>query len=195
MTAVVSASLVGAEKAIANFGELKRAVQNRVLRKAVRAGSAPCVRAAKRGGTFNDVTGVLRKSATVKIQTFSSGITSAIIGPKNKVSSAVDLGSHNFKKKNRSVSRNPALYAHLVELGHRIAIGQSGRSQKNFVLKRRGVDWVKAGKSTGSSGGFVAPRPFMLNAFNASKSQQLSALTSKFEAEVIAEAAKLNSNG
>jgi len=191
VTIRMTASLAGMETAIANFEAMKRGVRGRVLRKAVRAGAAPGVRAAKNAGTFEDDTGVLRRSATSKIKTYPSGITTAIIGPRNKV---VDRYS---KSKNRTVRRNPNNYAHLVELGHRVAVNPAtGRSQKDFVLLRRGQFALKPGKSLAvAKKTDVSPRPFMRNAFNQSRHQQLSALKDKFAAEIIAEAAKLNTNG
>lgn len=187
----VTTSVTGIDKAIANFEELKRGVRNRVLRKAVRAGCAPGVRAAKSAsGQFDDDTGTLRKSFTTKVKTFSSGITTGIIGPRNRT---VDAFS---KTKKRTVRRNPNNYAHLIELGHRIAVSKvTSISTKDHVLIRRNKIAIATGKIEAKDAGQVAPRPFLLNSFNASKAQQLSELTSKLSGEIAVEVARLSTNG
>ena len=68
---------------------------------------------------------------------------------------------------------NPFFIAHLVEFGHRIAIGRSGGSEKNvaFARLRLGVLKLGKGKTAAWTGGFVRARPFLRPAVDGNKNE------------------------
>lgn len=182
----VTAEITGLNEAIAKFEQLKRGTQNKYVRKAVRAGVGPQLKAARSAGSFRDDTGVLRRSLTTKIKTYGSGITSGVVGPRRQTIEAFS------RTKGKTVKRNPNNYAHLVEFGHRIALEKAGGgSRKDFALKRlTGKQKGKLGKgqTEGVSGGRVAARPFLAPAFNQSKEPALAAFGAKFVTELMADA-------
>jgi hypothetical protein len=58
--------------------------------------------------------------------------------------------------------RVPAEYAHLVELGHRIAVSSRTRaSMRDVVLLRRNKKFLRPGKTMAVNAGYVQGRPFM----------------------------------
>ncbi len=171
MTSAFSSTLTGVESAVASFAGLRQSVKNRVVRRSVTAGTRPAVKAVKAelSGRLND-TGTLRKNIGSKVVTYSSGVVSGIVGPK-----ALDTSVVAWSKSKRTfVRRNPKNYAHLLELGHRVAVhAKKGFSVKDHVLLRRNGRQIGLGKSFASTSGFVYVRPFMAPAFHKSKFAQL----------------------
>lgn len=186
MTIKITATLEGIEQAIAKFETLKRGTQNKYVRKAVRAGVGPQVKAARSNATFRDDTGVLRRSLTSKISTYPSGVSSGVVGPRKQTREAFS------RSKKKTVKRNPNNYAHLVEFGHRIALDRAGgRSRKDYALRRitgKQKGRLAAGKSDAMSGGYVAARPFLGPAFEQSKDPATDAFKVKFVTELMADA-------
>ena len=92
-----------------NLALLKKAIQRRVLRKAVTAASKPVLAAAKAKAPRE--TDLLLKSLGRKTKTYrSSGVAVAIVGPREGFGREVEV--------NGEVQiQDPIFYAHLVELG------------------------------------------------------------------------------
>lgn len=123
----------------ANLAKLGAAMQGRIMRKALRAGSAVVIRKARALAPKD--TGTLRKSIGVKIKTYankqdfggklrnvSTGRTVAIIGPRVGIEGiASRSGQLNADKtyklatgaSGKVIVRVPTRYAHLVEKGTR----------------------------------------------------------------------------
>jgi hypothetical protein len=111
-------------------------------------------------------TGQLKKSLGVrKIQTYKAeGKVIMFLGPRGKFA----IIHPKTKKKH-----DPFYIAHLVEFGHRIAIGRSRGSEKNvaFARLRRGVLKLGKGKTAAWTGGFVTGKPFLRPAVDANKNE------------------------
>ena len=76
----VGGKLEGEEQLRANLSQLKTAVQKRVLRKAVRAGTLPLRKAFREA--VPKVSGTAKKAVSVKIATSKKGRVSGVVGPK-----------------------------------------------------------------------------------------------------------------
>jgi hypothetical protein len=110
-------------------------------------------------------TGQLRKSLGVrKIMTIKKeGKVLMYLGPRRKFAI-----THPVTKK----KHDPFFIGHLVEFGHRIAVGKSGRGEK-------GVRFERVSQKTGNvyrtgtavSGGIVKGKPFLRPAVDANKSE------------------------
>jgi HK97 gp10 family phage protein len=113
----------------------------------------PTVLAAKALAPVGE-TGELKKSIGFVVRQYRRGdVTYGIIGARR---------GFGTKK------TDPAKYAHLVEFGHAIAVGG-----KLF----RGVNPFKNVKATGVLAGFVAPRPFLRPAWEATKTEVIAILS------------------
>ena len=95
---------------------------------------------------------------------------------------------------------DPTKYAHLVEFGHRIAVGQSGRSENGYKFTRTSrigkVYRAKGYENEADNAGVVKAIPFLRNAIDGSKIDFLSelkaALKLAVEARVMKGLKKLN---
>lgn len=130
--------LEGLGQALAKFKNAGNKIPVRSMKKAMRAGSEPVKAATKDASPVE--TGALKKSMTIGARSYRRGAyLLGVVGPRF------------FKYKS---GRSPAYYAHLVEQGHRIAIGGT--------LNRMRRKKFKLG--TGRIGGFVSGRGFMRQA-------------------------------
>jgi len=155
-------TLVGATAAISKLRELDRKTSATITKKATRAGLAPQLRAAKSSTRYIQRTGNLRRRMGVSVRSKRGGIVVA----------------------GKVLARKGARYAIPLEYGHRIAAGDSGRSEKNVVLRRRDGKPKRVDQIYGTSSGRVDPRPFMSDAFRQSVRQAESEFTSSFVRQV-----------
>lgn len=106
MSAKISGRIEGLEQLVANLGEMKKAVRNRVLRKGINAATGPLLKLVKGGVPIR--TRLLYKAMGRKVKAYrASGVTVGIIGPRVGFATEVD-----------GKKIDPAKYAHLVEYGH-----------------------------------------------------------------------------
>lgn len=186
----ISATLDGIDKAIAKLGQISRGVANKSMRKAVRAGVAPQLKAVRSRMTFSDDTGTLRRSMTTKIKTYASGVTSGVVGPRKQTREIYS------RSKRRVVTRNPNAYAHLVESGHRIAVSKdTGKSERRNILIRKGRDRLQQPKLATAprniearSAGFVQGQRFMERGFAGSVQPATAAFRTKLVADLLGDA-------
>lgn len=147
-------------------------VEQKILPVAARAAANVQAKLArtKAKQAFRDRTGLLRKSIRVFTGIKVKGAVTMLVSAKKNV-----VGTYRGK------TVRPVKYLHLVELGHEIAIGPTGRSQRGFVLqhKVRGVFYG----TPGTSGGFVVARPFLSVAYRLSESAAQNAFTQKVREE------------
>lgn len=146
--------LEGGEQLKAALMEMGQRKMKNALRGAVTFGITPLLAAAKKGVPRD--TGQLKLSMSKVVRTYPSGVVVGVVGP------AKGFRGHFTDKKGRLVLRNPTKYAHLVELGHRIAVG--GRL-------RQSVYESLVNKPTGRVGGFVQGFHFMSIAYTTTKDQ------------------------
>lgn len=142
---------------------LKRGVRNRLLRKALRAGSRPLVVAARalvpvrRKVKGSNVTPqkLLKKSLGVKIKTYKGGgIVVAVVGARSK---KTQIGTRvRGPHKGQPVYENPANIAHLVEKGHAVGLKKGTGFISAAVRRVR----MAARKLTGG-GARVPEHPFL----------------------------------
>jgi HK97 gp10 family phage protein len=145
MSSPVTMRVEGLSKALKNLHELGGRIKNKGVRRALTAGSKVLVRAASSGAPKQ--TGTLAKAMIGKIKAYRRGAyLLAIIGAKSR------------KYAN---GRNPANYSHLVEFGHRIAVG--GALARLKKPKKPRVTRV----ATGTHKGDVPGNPFMRRAAQA----------------------------
>lgn len=110
----IKARLSGLEAAIGRLDRLKKAVRNRVLRRAVTAASRVVLRAIKGAETARR-SGQLRRSLGMKVKTYASGKVVGVVGPRK---------GYAATWQGRPI--DPVYYAHLVEAGtrpHRLGAG------------------------------------------------------------------------
>lgn len=166
---ILNVKVEGVDKAVQKLGLLRASHGRKIIRKAVRAGATPMVKAARQNALAIKDSGALAKNATSRQKT-KGDIVQARISFTNVARTGVD-------RRGKTVTRYPTRYAHLVELGHRIAVNPfTRRSAANYVLKRRGRDFIPAKKFLAQDVGFVPGVPFMRRAFEQSKAQQLEKL-------------------
>ena len=162
--AFLTCEVRGGQQGIQAFDELKNGVRNRVVRKAVTAGSLPHLTYARKAPEFKNQTGLLRRSFGRRIKTYrGSNVTISVVGPRSGFAKQVmSQGAWNPSTGNRGIKFrkvDPRRYAHLVERGH------GGRSP-------------------------APPKNPLRNAFVTSRSQCESLFATKFTAEVMIEAGK-----
>jgi HK97 gp10 family phage protein len=110
----IKAQIDGVKDMLAALDGLKKAVRNRILKRAVNKGIKIILKAAK--GRAPRESGLLKKSLGSKVKVYrSSGVVVGIVGPRKGFKGEV------VRKKGRwfpvSVYSDPVRYAHLVELG------------------------------------------------------------------------------
>lgn len=151
-------TVIGEKQALSNAQKAMRSVGMKVIRDARK-------RLTKNHGMD---TGQLKKSLGVRAVKVIKGEGKVVmyIGPRGGFGI-----EHPIKKR----PHNPYYIAHLVEFGHRIAVGHSGSSQKDFVLPRfdkiKGETALPADKRLAKDAGFVKARPFLRPAVDANKSE------------------------
>lgn len=145
---VITADLRGVEGTQRKFAALAGKAQNVIARRTVRAGLNPQLARAKASTAYVQRTGKLKKSLGVSVR----------------------KGRERGQIWGRVLTRKGGRHGIPLEFGHRIAVEAStGRSAKNVVLRRRDKRPKKESQRYGVSGGRVAPRPFLREAFHASK--------------------------
>lgn len=152
--------VVDASSATAALDALPRGAVRRAVIGSVREATRPMLRSAKDYAkkAFRDRTGLLRRSLSLKRAKRTGDAIKFYVGPNRKT-----VGMRKGKKV------WPVKYAHLVELGHRIATGGRGQLSKKGVTlahKRTGRQY---GKQQAFYAGDVAPRPFLTPAFEENK--------------------------
>jgi hypothetical protein len=127
---------------------LPDAVFRRLLTAAMTRAAKPVIAAARERVAVE--TGGLKKSLGAKIKKYPrKGIITAIIGARD-LSYPKPAGDGHANK-----ARRPALYAHLVELGHRVVQAHSLATYRN----KYGL--LRSRKGTGATLGRVQARPFL----------------------------------
>lgn len=173
--------LEGLSQALAKLRAVDRKAASKVVPKALRAGAKVFVREAKAQAPVDS--GVLRRAMTVKVKSYAkSGKKLAIIGPRNK---------------RAANGRNPANYAHLVELGHRVSRkGKLGRGVQSLrtIIEPAAISKLRAKIAAGKHGpgqqiGYVPPNAFMARAARAAEAPAIAAFISTAEAEILKAAA------
>ena len=171
-----------ASHALSVLAQLPDKIERRVVSKATRFAANPMLSAARRNAkaAFTARSGLLRKSLTLKKARTPKHITKYYVGPSRKL-----IGTHKGKK------RWPLKYAHLVELGHRIAVGRrGGLSEKGAKLLHKRTR-QQYGRRMAVHVGDVAPRPFLTPAFEAARGNvepRFAEATAKELAKITAEA-------
>jgi hypothetical protein len=100
----------------------------------------------------------IRKLKTYKAQ----GRVVMYLGPRR----GFGITKKNGKK------HDPFYIAHLVEFGHRIAVGSSGRPEKGVKFRRTKYQQItNPGGPTAKVGGVVQGKPFLRPAVDANKSE------------------------
>ena len=166
-------------------------IATEVLEEGVRAACQPILEAARQFAERSEDTGALKASLTMKTKAYpNNGKAVGLVGPDRAYFVAGrkvgPLGALH------GGARRPANYAHLVEYGHRIALGGSLRPQYTLNLVETG-GYSKNGKplkrwkrgsiktrATGRAGGMVAAKPFIRPAVITTRLEQHAA----FEAAI-----------
>jgi hypothetical protein len=172
----VSAKLTGADAAIRKFATLEKKIANKITKDATRQGLTPFLKGVRNTTKFKDKSGGLRKSFAKSVRSGRGKDKGSIVG---KVKSRV-TGRWNTQ-------HGPPW---ILEHGHRIAVGKSGMSEKNVVLKRIGKDRraKKLDQRYGTSGGFVSGRFYGRDAFTRTNGQAKATFTSRWVSDVMREA-------
>jgi len=165
------------------FDQLKGVVRRKILRRANVSSARPTLAEARKTSMFVDRSGLLRKALGLSTKTYSSGIIVSVIGVNRNI-----RGIYKGKK------RVPAEYAHLVELGHRIAVSaRTGASMRDVVLPRRNrslIKWLKPGQTRAVDAGYVQGRPFMGPGLVRQTSNSLAKFAQTFRRNVEREASR-----
>lgn len=149
---MISAQITGLQEVMLKLSEAPKKVANKVLRPAMQK-AARKIRAAMRE-KVRVASGALKKSLAQKIYTYKGQMgVGAIVGPSRRYVAQVAENSRGrlrvlTKKKvsagAKGQKRVPAKYAHLVERGHRIAIGgrltrtRTGKGGRKYTQKGPG---------------------------------------------------------
>lgn len=166
MSGLLSMKLEGVDEAAKRLDSADRKIRKRVVRKAVRAGAAPYVKAVKRDAPVD--TRELKKSLTQKVKSYRSGATIvSVVGARNRRSPS---------------GRNPAKYLHLVEGGTRPHVIRT-RTAAALSLGRNA--FVKEVRHPGTK----ATR-FMATTATSRRSEMVNAFSSKMKEETERELAK-----
>lgn len=160
----------GVEDLAKNIDKITGRKLGMILRNSVTYSITPIVQTAKRMARVD--TGTLKRSIVKKVKQYRETTVTGIVGPDASVKL---LGAVSVRdgRVYRKTLRRPAFTAHLVEFGHRIAIGG-----KLTRIRRRKTGNVTVGGS-GTSAGFVKPYPFMTPAIDATSSTVEDRLESK----------------
>jgi HK97 gp10 family phage protein len=135
---------------------MKRALRNRILRKAVRAAAKPVRQAAKANAPR--LSGALAASISVRIAVNRrTGAVYAVVGPKRRF---------EFRRRKRTVSSGtPTKIAHLIEGGVRPHSTSKGDTLGRTRTGKGGKARVTAHRQTGRQHPGFAPRHFLSNAW------------------------------
>ena len=165
---------------VGKFDMLKNSVRRRILRRANVASSRPVLATARKTSAFIDRSGLLRQSLVMKTKTYRSGVVATVVG-----------SDRNVKGVYRGKSRVPANYAHLVEMGHRIAVsGRTGASMADVALVRRNKKFLQKGQTQAVNAGQVQGRPFVGPALERNVSVAVAKFAETFRRNVELEASR-----
>lgn len=183
----IRAELFGLRDTLAALAGLKRAVRNKAMRPALTEASALVLARARTLAPPGE-TGLLRKSLTKKVKTYrQSGIVVGMVGPQTGTAAGRRVAGKRVRKltafgrRAQALGVQPARYAHLVELGHRLVKG--GR------LPRARLGRVAAALSRGAAGGgrvigHVEAHPFLGPAWRATRGQAVEVIARRIAAEL-----------
>lgn len=170
----------GEHQLIKRLANMPKVFLGKIIPPAIRTACKPMVRAAKNQvylGGAQKRTGLLKKAIGVKQYTNRKkqevvGIVGARYGLRSEVTMPVRRTFIGARRTHytRTFIADPANYAHLVEKGHRIAVGASGRSEKGVAFSRirrfrGGKEKFYEGTASEHTKTTVAPRPFLRPAF------------------------------
>lgn len=166
-----------AREAFSMIANLPEKVQKKILPKAARASAAPQVKMAKQilRTVTKRRTGLLEKSIGVRKRKakWNRFEVAMIVGPRAKIKGYTRAGDKVW----------PIKYSHLVEMGHRLAIGKtSNKTTRGEVLPRRNgriYGWL--GRQHQSS---VAARPFLKPAVEGTSAAVIAVFAAKVKAEI-----------
>jgi len=114
--AFIEAKLDGLKETLALLDDIKRGVRNRIMRKALRAGARPIIKAAR--SLVPQRTRQMKKALGVIIRTYTSGVVAAILGVRKGFKVEID---------GRWV--NPEKYLHLVLFGRGEVVAGMAKGQ------------------------------------------------------------------
>lgn len=155
----ITAKLQGVEATQRKFAALAGKARDVIARRTVRAGLKPQLARAKASTAYVQRTGRLKKSLGLSVR----------------------KGRERGQIWGRVLTRKGGRHGIPLQFGHRIAVDQrTGRSAKNVVLRRRDGRRKKDDQKYGISAGRVAPRPFLSEAFHASRGAAEKAATAEF---------------
>jgi len=157
---------------------LPKAMRTKILAAAVGAAAKILVTSAKRYARRSEDTGRLRDSITHVVRRYEHDARAvAITGP------IVEKGARALRRSAGNGTKPAVKYAHLIEFGHHIVTGGSGRDRQ----RRRG--------NSGRSNGWVPAKPFMRPAFAVSQQAMQKALAEGIAAGIKTERASLMRSG
>lgn len=104
----VEISLQGIKPLLAKLERIPRKQAKAIMRKAVRAGSAPIRKVAKKTAPRDK--GILQETMAIKVKQYPSGVSVGVIGPRKKFTK---------RTKKRGERTLDAFYGHMVEGGTR----------------------------------------------------------------------------
>ena len=177
--------VVGIDRAVKQLKELDYKTRKKVMRKAVRAGIAPIVKAAKRNAP--QTTGLLKRSITTKVKTYAvSGTVVGVVGQRKvkredgRYTAAAAGGTKKLKKGRGGISgRGDVVPIHLVENAVSPHSITAIRAQALAIGARMGYAYVYHVNHPGHRG-----RHFMDAAVRQSEGQSMRAFRDKLEFEI-----------
>ncbi len=190
MAYTIKSRVQGVEQAVKALDELRRAVRNRIMKKALRKGARIIVTAAR--GLVPKGTRELSKSLGIVMRTYkNSGVVVAIIGPRT------GRKTTQSDSRGRSYANDPANYAHLVE-GGRKAVEAGTRSKLTGPRGSKRASATATGKKVlyghgrfwGPKVRPAAPRPFLHQATADTQSRVRDVVNSTIADELAKEAVK-----
>jgi hypothetical protein len=169
----------GIQPLIGKLDMLTNSVRRRILRRANVSAARPVRSTARKTAAFVDRSGLLRQALILRTKTYGTGIIASVIG--------VDRNARGIY---RGKKRVPANYGHLVELGHRIAVGRRGGSVRDAVLLQRGKKFLQPGQTQAVNAGQVQGRPFVGPALQVNVSGSIAKFAQTFRRNVELEASR-----
>lgn len=185
----IKVKLEGLEDVLKRLGTVRKAVQGRIVRKALEKATKPILSAAKAKAP-KGATGLLRKSLGRKAKTYRrSGTSMIILGPRTGFAKQGKKGKKitALGKKFRAAGVNPSKYAHLVEKGtkpHSLGKGSQLRTRRTLTA-------LLIGRSIQHGAGHPGTKaqPFLAPAWAGQKAQAEETIRSEIEAGILAETA------
>lgn len=189
MSFQIQAKLEGLPELLKSLDGLKPALKNRILRNALKKGSAIILKAARAKVPVD--TGILKKSLGVKDKTYPSGVVVVLVGPRSEFTKNKKGAQKRAWKRTgaqevgKAAGRKPMFYGHLVEFGSRAH--KTGAGSK---LARKGSG--KQDQQSGASHPGSKAQPFLRPALDENKQKIIAEMARVIKAELAKEAARLN---